>query len=105
MPVVFRSAKPAVLIAVLWKGSARATHHCVTCGRVRSVSVSPVGALSTTIRSYSPSRWNCSSQSSTEPSFIPGSAAISSAAIRSMPCQRKTVSSSSRMLPQYFFIE
>mgnify|MGYP006873384421 CR=1 FL=1 len=51
MPVVLRTPKPMDLTAVFWNGNALASHHCVTCGSVRSVSVSPVGALSTMMRS------------------------------------------------------
>jgi hypothetical protein len=51
IPVVLRTPKPTDLKANFWNGKALASHHCVTCGRERRVSVSPVGALSTTMRS------------------------------------------------------
>lgn len=93
------------MIAIFWNGNAFVSHHSVACGSVSIVSVSPVGALSTTIRSHAPDATNSSSQSSTEPSFIPGSAASSSAATSLTPCHLNAVSISSRTFPQGFRIE
>ena len=56
MPVVTRAIFPIFLIANRWNGSAFIAHHFETCGKVRSVSVSPVGALSMIMTSYSASR-------------------------------------------------
>jgi hypothetical protein len=67
------------------------TYQFIWSGKLRSLSVSPVGAASTISASYAASWWCRLTMSRPKSSSIPGSIANSSAASVLAPCHSKTV--------------